>query len=152
MSNLHRRQIWHRVAIALILTYWALAFAVSAWQLSEEGRGESGYLLQLFAPVVAGGLTVLIGGSKTRAVLLGALIGIVDFNVLNAINYPLQPPALRGTLGEVFLRATPIFGGFGGALGFVGALAGRWTILAFPSFQSKDEHETGPARPEGGQR
>lgn len=121
MRDSRRHLIWHWVGNTLILAYWAWAFAVCAWQLSGKGRGESGYTLQFFAPIVAGCLTVLIGGSIRRAMLLGALIGIVDFNVLNAINYPLQPPAARGNLGLIFLGASPFFGGIGAALAFVGA-------------------------------
>jgi hypothetical protein len=107
------------------LAYWLLAFVVCARQVSR-GNGEgSGFILQILAPVVAGGLTGFSRGRKAVASLWGFLVGILDFNLLVAINAAYCHPGGQKPAVEVLLFSIPSFGSIGAALGLAGALAGR---------------------------
>ena len=107
------------------MAYWLVAFVVCARQVSRGSGEDSGFILQILVPVVAGGLAGFSGGRKAVASLWGFLVGILDFNLLVAINAAYRHPAGQRPAVEVLLFSIPTFGGIGAALGFAGALAGR---------------------------
>jgi len=115
----------HWVSAGLFLAYWLLAFTVCARQVSRGSGEDSGFILQILAPIVAGGLTGFSRGRKAVASLWGLLVGILDFNLLVAINAAYCHPAGPKPAVGVLLFSIPTFGGIGAALGLAGALAGR---------------------------
>ncbi len=125
MRDWLRSLIRHWVSVALFLAYWLVAFVLCARYLSGGGGGDWVYLLQILAPVVAGGITAFGGGSRASVSVLAALVGILDFNVLLAISYAHFPPSTgRLPAWEDLLISIPLFGGIAAALGLGGAAIG----------------------------